>query len=400
MYFDEVKDLAENNLSNVLQYRRDPEILFNIGLKYASKRDFNRALRFMDEAIKCEPFNAEYLFNLACVQAELRQSKASNNSLIYIIVNIDPTMTECYFGVACNYFDIGDLKKAREYLEKYVSAGDEGEFEDVANDILYYLQIFEDNEQQTKSNKRVSRFLTRGKQLIKEAYYAQACSKLEKAVEIDPFQVAVRNYLALACFLNNDIDRAMSIAKSVLKLENDNVFAHCNLALFYAHKNMMNECNDQIEVLNKSKINNREEFVQYLKKALTRVKVKDIVIQKIAKALNIEIYNKIDKTNVEERCRKQIKWKREWKEIIECALNNREFSYESDYENKLREIWVSYISNVNPDSLPIIRKREAWAAALEYVYCCNKKIKVTKRRLADKYNISTSSLANKLKVLK
>ena len=48
-------------------------------------------------------------------------------------------MTECYFGIACNYYDLGNLKKALFYFETYLLYDPEGEYEEQANDMLFYL---------------------------------------------------------------------------------------------------------------------------------------------------------------------------------------------------------------------------------------------------------------------
>lgn len=238
MYFNnfEVNNLTERNSGNLLPYKSDSKTYYNIGLKHAFKKKYLRALKFLVKAVEMEPFNADYQFNLACVHAELNQIEDSNKALMSIIKDIDPTAVECYFGIACNYFDMGDLKKAREYLEKYVSSSTEGEFDDLAYDILYYLEMFEDSEPESKNRKRISRLFALGKSFLEAADYERACSQLEKVIEIDPFELSARNYLALACFLNDDPERAVSLAESVLKVEEYNIFARLNLALFYAHK--------------------------------------------------------------------------------------------------------------------------------------------------------------------
>ena len=100
-------------------------------------------LKYLEKAVVTEPFNADFQFNYACVLAELKESKKSNLTLMNILKNIDPTLTECYFGIGCNYFDIGSLKKAKEYFEKYIYFDPTGQFVDEAYDIIYYLQIYE-----------------------------------------------------------------------------------------------------------------------------------------------------------------------------------------------------------------------------------------------------------------
>ncbi|MGI6777978.1 MAG: tetratricopeptide repeat protein [Acetivibrionales bacterium] len=278
--------MADKNTSKTLQYRRDPGIFFNIGLKYGNRKDYTKSLRFMEEAVKQEPFNADYRFHLACVQAELKQSEESNNSLMFIIKNIDPTLTECYFGIACNYFDLGELEKAKEYLEKYVYSVEEGEFVEAAYDILYYLQIFEDAGTGKKNSRKIARLLKQGKEFLSDEMYDKACVKFEEIIEIDPFHIPARNYLALTSFFSSNVDRAISLAGSVLKMEDDNAFAHCTLAMFYGYKNMADECNDHLDVISRLNLNTKDESIQFLKKAFSKVNMKEVIRRKIFKALN------------------------------------------------------------------------------------------------------------------
>ena len=106
----------------IVKYRRDAELYFRVGTKYVDRRCFSSALKFISTAVEMEPFNADYKFNLACVLAELKDTKKSNTILKDILKNIDPTLSECYFGIGCNYFDMGSLKKAKEYFEKIEGA--------------------------------------------------------------------------------------------------------------------------------------------------------------------------------------------------------------------------------------------------------------------------------------
>jgi len=254
-------------------------------MKHAINKRYHRALKFMKKAAEMEPFNADYQFNLACVHAELNQVEDSNRALMSIIKNIDPTAVECYFGIACNYFDMGDLKKAREYLEKYVSSGREGEFDDLAQDILCYLEMFENAEPESKNRKRISRLFSLGKKFLETADYGKACLQFEKVIEIDPFQLSARNYLALACFLNNDIDRAISLAESVLKVEEYNVFARLNLALIYAYKKMEDKCEEHLAAAAKISHDGTDRFMVFFKNVIGDIDVEPLVKGKFFEVL-------------------------------------------------------------------------------------------------------------------
>lgn len=254
--------MKENKAKNVVSYRRNSEIFFRIGLRYASERKFEAALKFLSKAVEKEPFNADYQMNLACVLTELHDIEKSNRVLLEIIKNIDPTLAECYFGLACNYFDVGDFKKAREYLEKYIYYDQEGCYSDEAYDILYYLQIYGGAGGDSRKNRMISRLEAEGKKLLESGNYIKAIAKFEKIVEFDPEIISARNNLSLTYFLSGEVDKAISLAKSVLKLDPDNVSAHCNLVLFYVRDKKLYR--KQLEVLSKLEIGNKQDFLKVL----------------------------------------------------------------------------------------------------------------------------------------
>lgn len=252
-----------------MTYRCDPEIYFRVGIKHAEKQQFVSAGKFLAIAAEKEPFNADYQFNYACILAELREIKKSSEILIWIIRNIDPTFSECYFAIACNYFEMENFKKAREYLEKYVQLDSEGEFAEEAQDIIYYLEA--GYGMVRKSGRNATRLTAEGEKLLDEGDFKNARLKLEKAVDADPRFIAARNSLSIACFLSGQTDRAISIARSVIKLDEYNVQANCNLALFYACKGDMDPYKTQLEVLSEIEVSCEKTFLSDMKQFLKTV---------------------------------------------------------------------------------------------------------------------------------
>lgn len=460
---------------DLISYSNDSEFFFRTGMRYVRKKLFGSALKYLSKAAEMEPFNADYQFNLACIFAELKQTEKSNSTLLGILRDIDPRLSECYFGIGCNYFDMGDFKKARKYFEKYVYFDPDGRFVGEIYDILYYLQIYDDVSLDSTKGGIVAKLVNEGKKLLECGSYKKACSKLEKAIEIDPELVSPRNDLSMAYFSIGEADRAISLAKCVLILEPENIFAHCNLLLFYIQAGKQEPGNKQLKILSDLKVNNKEELMKlistyaFLKKHAKIVKIllnylrdneeyiffhmlstafynlkrygdaenvwnsmiklfphykaaiehyikinsdtKNGIIQHadmeytdkfsgqsgeeyMSTVINRNFPDRSDKSKM-----KSIHWRKEWKAVIDCAIKNKEFIYRENYESELKGIWMNFISRVYPENLPMIRKRETWAAALEYIYCNLHLISVSKRDLAEKYNVSLSSIVSKLKDL-
>lgn len=546
----------------IISINRDSEFFFRAGMRCVERRKFSNALRFLSKAAEIEPFNADYQFNLACVLAELKEVKKSNDKLLDILKNIDPTLTECYFGIACNYFDLENYKKSREYLEKYIYLDPDGSYVDEAYDILFYLQIYEDVGINKNAGQKVTKYSNEGTRLLDEGNYPKARYYLEKAIEIDPDVISPRNNLSLVHFFMEDVDKAISLARSSLKLEPENVFALCNLAIFYAYKKDTAKYDELIRELSELEIDSSEELsktvntfkilkehncivsvlIKYLRKhrdpfyfhllsvGLFNIKRFDFaeeiwtvteesfpqfkIITKYFRALNrdtengaleykvLEYSNKLPE-QIESECKEKfnksmqlettllekmwksdseikdiilyyiyegsqdekvmavnnlakigsqeivqlltgiaededseekikgiiskvlglkrnrektktfpkesdvdtinskkissLEWKKEWEAVIDCALQKKEVIYKSSYKNELKSILMNFISKSHYGNSPDIKRKEIWAATLEYLYCNLHLIRVSKKQIAKKYNVSPSSITNRLK---
>lgn len=396
------------NNKKVLEYRRDPDVFFRVGLRYAEKHKFDDAKRFLEKAVNSDPYNADYQFNLACILSELKDTRKSNRILIGIIREIDPTIAECYFGIACNYFEMGNLKKAMHYLEKYVSIDKDGEFIAEAYDILYYLQIYDVSEPNKNMSKKYDALLAEAKKLLSEGLFRSACQKLEKIIELEPQLIGPRNDLALACFFYGRFDKAVSLAASATKLNHNNLMSNCLLALFYASVGYIESFSTQIDVISNLKVENRDEFF-YEHERFADIILPDVKFDKDLRKIIIETINKkkeeIEKVISDEKydldlmnSKKAVPiWRDKWEEVIICAENRKESSYKPSYTSDLKKIWISFINRLSPEEIPHIGKVEVWAAVLEYIYCSKNLIRVTKKGISVKYNISPSSISSKLK---
>ncbi len=525
--------MNKRKLINLAAVRNDPEFYFRIGQKYVKRKCLTTALKFIKKAVNIEPYNADYQFNYACLLAELKQPEKSNRILLDILKNIDPTFTECYFGIGCNYFDMADFKKAREYFEKYLYFDPEGQFAEEAYDVLCYLKFYGEGEPEKQENNSIARLIAEGKQFLNQGLYEKACLSLEKAIEIYPELISARNDLSLAYFYCGECEKAISIAKSVLLLDPENVHALCNLANFYHHMERTELLSKHVKALENLRVNERDELevlLQTLKKfgrhaAIAKLLVRYVKYEKEHKLLNmlaIAFYNvkkyrhaqeilraiddlfpqyrllteyingiitdtlkgirehsefhysdRLPKT-LEEKYRDELlsylrndtntfrkmwdndgkvrsvvlyflykgehqdrsmivrklmetggedikglidefyfgcsveppnvshqttKWPEEWHAVIDCAVNNREHIYSGDYRQELKGIWERIAEKLSGKREFYIKKVEIWAAVLEYIYCTRHFLNITRKKLAEKYGISASSISAKLKLL-
>lgn len=284
--------LNTEKIKNIDEYRSNPGFFFRAGMRYINKNKPLQALNFLTKAVEKEPYNADYLFNLACVYAELRNIKESNKILLNIIKNIDPTIAECYFGIACNYFDSGDFVKAREYFEKYIESDCFGEFASESHEVLYYLDTYVDGNKKINRKKTATRLINEGVALIKERDYKKAYQKFDKAVEIDPMAIIQRNYLSLMSFFNGEIDKAISISKSVLKVEFECPLAHFCLLLYYAYLNNQTMLKKQLRIIYSLKTIKKKAFSSDLKIFLSIISDSNVISDSLKQFLSTILKSK------------------------------------------------------------------------------------------------------------
>lgn len=256
--------MLRRKIKKVIPFERGSEFFFRLGTKYADKRNYSKAHRYMEKAIEMEPYNVDFHFSLAGIAAEMGNIENSNVILKGILMNIDPTLTECYFGIGCNYFDAEDFGKAREYFEKYLYFDPEGDYADDVNDVLYYLQVYDGGTGTKGRLKSGAKLVRDGQKLLQKGDYKKASEKFEAALEFDPSAVSARNYLSWAYFHEGDMDKAISLALSVLKLDYINVEAHCNLSLYYNQAGREQQYKEEIKTLHGLQISRKEDLLKIL----------------------------------------------------------------------------------------------------------------------------------------
>lgn len=85
--------------------------------------------------------------------------------------------------------------------------------------------------------------------------------------------------------------------------------------------------------------------------------------------------------------------------VIKCCLEHKEIMYTKQYEREIIDILNAYLENANCKMYIDISELSTCACFLEYIYCMQNFIDITKKELADKYNISLIMLNKAIKAL-
>ena len=231
----------------ILEFIREHDFYYRLAVKRAMGKDYASALKYIDMAIEKDAYNAEYLFSKSCVLVELNRTRESIKLLNYIIWNIDPMFAECYFGLGCNYFEIGNYDKSLYSFEKYLMMEDDGEFFEDAYEILYYMQLpgkllEYDFENQVKASERIQKqhkdssikLFAAGSMYLHRGNYREAIRQFERSIMAYPEIKGSRIRLSMAYYMTGQTAYAKLLAGSVLKIQKNNQMAKLCLALYYS----------------------------------------------------------------------------------------------------------------------------------------------------------------------
>ncbi|MBO8173277.1 MAG: tetratricopeptide repeat protein [Bacillaceae bacterium] len=96
--------------------------------------------------------------------------------------------------------------------------------------------------------------------------------------------------------------------------------------------------------------------------------------------------------------KEEVAFIRQWSAVMECFEVNMGEAYGEHEHQEAHQIWIEFLSQSYPN-LPQIRKKETWAAAVEYFVAKHNKKKVTQSEVARKYGVAASTLAKHFKQL-
>jgi tetratricopeptide (TPR) repeat protein len=252
---------VKNNLFSIDEYRNNPEFYFYKGLRYASKRNLSDAYKNLVKASRLNPENCEYKFNIACFLSEMQRPKEANRIFNDILLHYDPTMYDCYFGMGCNCFELGDMEKAAEYFEKYIYFDSEGEFSEEVTEMIFYLKLYNDISADNRFLRLSRTNLKRAEKSLSQDRNDDAVRELYKSVAYNPMNVEARNLLALVMLEQQNYKRAGDIISTVNNIFGEDIWANCLSIYNLYHARKYSRVEKFLKILPFRKIYNREDLL-------------------------------------------------------------------------------------------------------------------------------------------
>ncbi|MEJ8303939.1 tetratricopeptide repeat protein [Saccharibacillus sacchari] len=227
----------EKPQSHVVSLTMDESFFFERAVRALDRYQYDKALKYFRKAVELKPGNPVNHCNMAGILSEMGDYKASNEVLLHVLEQVDPSMTECRFYMANNFANMERFEEAEEALLAYLEADASGQFLNEAEEMIELLQV------ELKRNVRDHSVLARrgsdrherARTMLEEGMFSEAADLLEELLEEYPGFAAAANNLALAYYYMGMTDRALATVEEVLRSESGNLHGLCNLAIFRRH---------------------------------------------------------------------------------------------------------------------------------------------------------------------
>ncbi len=363
------KPKKENNnyrglYRNVVPFERDVDYYFQKGNQHFFKNNWPKALLYFKKTIEMAPDDPLNHYNLACLLSKMGQLEEANKVFEYILEHLDKTYWECYFLLAINYGLMEEVEKAQSYLQKYLDNSPEGELAVEAQELLWALtedemEDFEEYEELLFNDNKEEIILDL-KKLSKDEFIM----KHEKN-----------------SFFWNALKRILYQGNDALKEDIINIYGH---------------------IANQKAADTLREFVRnpWVKDRLKQIALLKFKNMGYNEQCQAHLKGEVQEVNLEKFPLEAPFWKERWQEVLNCTLKKMHKSndYDDNFFDDIQAMWIDFINKMFPD-VPLIKKRETWAAGLEYSLTRFHCLSVTQKEIADKYGVSVSSVRSKYKII-
>ncbi len=338
--------------SRVVPFLRQAAYYFDKGNNYYRQNKMAKALLFFNKTVEVDPGNSLYHYNLACILSRMGYLERANKIFSRIVNQMDPTLTDCYFLMAVNHGLMDELEKARFYLNMYLQLAPDGEMVEDAEELLFAL-----NEEE---------FISTGAlEEAGEAPRVSLCAEEEEILCRYREDEAMRRFLWQSLYHENTqlVERAIRLYGFLREAGGER-----NLKEFVRNPWIKQRMRIQA-LLELKNMGVRGLLTVYMDGALREI--------------DLGYYPLLPP-----------RWLGQWQEVLNLALTNmqRSNSYDELFYEDAQAIWIDYINNIYPRA-PGIKKKESWAAALEYALARYHFLDLTQKKLADQYGVSTASIS-------
>jgi tetratricopeptide (TPR) repeat protein len=196
-------------MSKIVPFSRSAAYLYQRAAKNRREGHLMDALELMRRALEKDPENPQYEMDLAQILCELG-SYVQSNGLLSDMIARDDSLTECYFGMACNFYGMNDADSAYKALMCFLSEDPQAADRQEVGELLHSLFIARTMmSRKTRRGARAARLAEKGLVLLRLGNPIEGEQLLKRSLSVSPRQSETRAVLALCLTMRGERDGAL-----------------------------------------------------------------------------------------------------------------------------------------------------------------------------------------------
>lgn len=203
-------------MSKVVPFSRSAAYLYQRAVINRREGHLLDALELTRRALEKDPGNVDYELDLAQILCELGCFVQSNRILTRMLA-VDGTLSECYFGLASNFYGMNDADSAYKALMCFLSEDPQSAGRPEVGELLHSLFIARTmNGQKSRKKARAAKLSAKGLALMRAGRLAEAEQSLRRSLQVGPRHSETRALLAMCLAKKGDMEGAVKeIARSL-----------------------------------------------------------------------------------------------------------------------------------------------------------------------------------------
>lgn len=250
---DTLKKSRKSKQENVVTFIPTGEYYYQKALGELKKEQFTKAQKYLKRAVELSPDDPMILMQYGILQMEAENFDEAYE-LLQSAHSMDPNDSDIVFFLAEINAHLGHFAEANRFATKYMQMDEEGMYYEEALEILDFTEVEGALDfQEDVPSSDVVYLQEKARKMMERGRFDEAVALLETIVaENDTFWPAFNN-LALAYFYIGEEEQATALLHEVLRNDQGNLHALCNLAVLAHYKQSYRELQEILAVLEKIK---------------------------------------------------------------------------------------------------------------------------------------------------
>ena len=250
------KKINEKNKHDqtIIPFFPDADYYFEKGVDAFYQRNYQVALKWIQNAIDADPDEFLYPTQLSIVYTEMGDYHIANQILKELSEEARAEYPELYYLMANNYAYLGLLTDAEKYAAMYLEKTTDGEFRSETEQLLTLLELglSEDNDDISFSEEDdILAYQETSFYYLQRRDWLPACTILEEMIERYPDYLIAKQQYHYALFFAGKKKEALELEQKLFQQNPDSTYSITNLIIFYYEEGKLSEAKDLIKKLEK-----------------------------------------------------------------------------------------------------------------------------------------------------